>query len=452
MRNLNSKIFKVIGIFSGAEAFSILCSIVKMKLVSIWLGAVGVGLFGIFTNAIDTISIITGLGLRQSGVREIATANKTTEKLSHAAAMVRTWSMLGGLIGATVINFLSPWLSYIFFGDYSHWWQFMILSGALLFNSIIGGEQAILQGTEKFKGIARSSVTGSFIGLAVSIPLFRFVSESLSIPLSFLAYSLAIASALWLNRNPKAGKGFLPLDKIKEGSQMVKFGGYMALAAFATNLAQMIFLSWMNRTTSTYDVGLYQAGNTLVVRYTSIIFTAVGLEFFPRMTANNHSSHRMSLFTSHEIGLLLKIFTPMVIVFILCRRLIVEILYSSEFYEILPFITIAIGAIILRAISSCMAFSIIARGDGKIYLLTEGIDAIVGVTLNITMFKVLGFTGLGIAQVLWYLVYTLITGAVYRFRYGLWLSKPTLKGITLSIVISAAAIITATIFLNPQFP
>lgn len=445
---LNSKILKIIGIFSGAEAIKILCAILKTKIVAIWLGAVGVGLFGIFSNAIDTISILTGLGLRQSGVREVSKNRNTPEKLSRIAAHLRSWSLLAGVAGALILSFFSPVLSYWFFGNAAHWWQFMIVSATLLLQSLSDGEMAIMQGTDRFKYIARSSAIGSVIGLALSIPMFRWLDESASIPLSFVAYSISIAGALWFNRDRKIPIKILRPYELRESSPMVKLGGYIAVATFATNLAQMIFLSWLNRENSTEIVGYYQAGNTLVVRYSSIIFTAVGLEFYPRISACSHSPHRLTTFVSHEIGLLLKIFTPMIIAFILMRSWIVELLYTSEFEVILPFITIAIGSLILRAISSCMAFTIIARGDGRTYLWTESLDAAIGVCLNILLFKSMGFVGLGIAQVLWYAIYALMISFVYFFRYRLSLSRKVLRGIILSVIIVSAVILLTIIFFH----
>lgn len=438
---LNSKILKIIGIFSGAEAIKILCAILKTKIVAIWLGAVGVGLFGIFSNAIDTLSILTGLGLRQSGVREVSKNRNTLEKLSHISAHLRSWSLLAGLAGALILSFFSPVLSYWFFGSVAHWWQFMIIAATLLLQSLSDGEMAIMQGTDRFKYIARSSAIGSVIGLALSIPMFRWLDESVSIPLSFVAYSVAIAGALWFSRDRKIPVRLAHTYELKETSPMVKLGGFIAVATFATNFAQMIFLSWLNRENSTEIVGYYQAGNTLVVRYSSIIFTAVGLEFYPRISACSHSPHRLTTFVSHEIGLLLKIFTPMIIAFILMRRWIVELLYTSQFEVILPFITVAIGSLILRAISSCMAFTIIARGDGKTYLWTESIDASIGVTLNILLFKSMGFIGLGIAQVLWYAIYLMMISFVYFFRYRLSLTHKVTVGILLSTLIVSTFII-----------
>ena len=43
-KNIYRTIVKATGLFGGTQVFTILCSIIKTKLVAIWLGAEGVGL------------------------------------------------------------------------------------------------------------------------------------------------------------------------------------------------------------------------------------------------------------------------------------------------------------------------------------------------------------------------------------------------------------------------
>ena len=57
---------KAMGIFGGVQVIGILCSIVRSKLVAIWIGPVGVGLFGIFNQALEMLNTATNLGVRQS--------------------------------------------------------------------------------------------------------------------------------------------------------------------------------------------------------------------------------------------------------------------------------------------------------------------------------------------------------------------------------------------------
>lgn len=442
---LTAKVLKTIGLFSGAESLKIICSVVKMKLVALWLGATGVGLFGIFNTSLDTISILTGMGLRESGVRAIARNRDNPSLLKRVVASLRGWCAMSGGLGALIVCALAPWLSLFFFNNYSYWWQFMILAAALLFNSLTNGEQAILQGTDTLKSLAKAAAAGSLVGLVLSIPMFRYMGDE-SVVFSILVYSLSILFFLYIFRRKDIEYKVPDKDEIKAGKPFVKLGGYMALASFATNLAQMLFMSWLNRDASTAEVGYYQAGNVLVFRYTSLIFGAVGLEFYPRMAAQNGSIHRMSVFVSHEIGLLLKIFTPLLIGFVICRRWIVELLYSTDFEIILPFISIAIFTVVLRSVSACMAFSIIAKGDGKTYLVTESVDACIGLALNIVLYRLWGLTGLGIAQVLWYALYTLMICLVYFFRYRMKLTGGATRAIAAySSVCAAACLIAAFI-------
>ena len=135
---LSARVLKVLGIFSGVQMLTILCSIVKMKLVALWLGATGVGLFGIYQSVIDTVATCTDLGLRQSAVREVASAHGTS-RLALTVRLVRRWSLLAGLLGAVVMAALSVPLGIWFFGSVSGAWGFLWLGAAMLLNSLCGG-------------------------------------------------------------------------------------------------------------------------------------------------------------------------------------------------------------------------------------------------------------------------------------------------------------------------
>ena len=67
-------IFKAMGIFGGTQMLTIICSIVRNKLVSVWLGPSGMGLFGLYNSAIDMINVFSNMGLRTSSVRDISGA------------------------------------------------------------------------------------------------------------------------------------------------------------------------------------------------------------------------------------------------------------------------------------------------------------------------------------------------------------------------------------------
>ena len=86
-------IVKAISLFGGTQVFSILCSIVKTKLIAIWLGAGGVGIIGLYSNTIDMISALTGLGLGGSSVRSISREYQSgdADRFARVVTVVRRW-------------------------------------------------------------------------------------------------------------------------------------------------------------------------------------------------------------------------------------------------------------------------------------------------------------------------------------------------------------------------
>ena len=76
-----------------------------------------------------------------------------------------------------------------------------------------------------------------------------------------------------------------------------------------------------------------------------------------------------------------------------------------------------------RAVGWCMAYVILARGDGIVYLFTEVTSALVYYFMTVLLYNGYGLDGAGYAYIIWYAVYMCITGGVYFGRYGMRLSS-----------------------------
>ncbi|MBR6489827.1 MAG: O-antigen translocase, partial [Muribaculaceae bacterium] len=143
---ISKVILKAMGIFGGVQVLNILCSLVRNKLVALWIGPAGVGLFALFNQALEMINIATNLGVRNSSVRDISQAVEKREEglISRILIVVRRWSLWLGLGGALITMALAPALSRMSFGDYSHLWYYVALSAAVLFMALTNGEYAVL--------------------------------------------------------------------------------------------------------------------------------------------------------------------------------------------------------------------------------------------------------------------------------------------------------------------
>ena len=441
--NISRMAMKAMGIFGGVQVMGILCSIIRTKLVAMWIGPVGIGLFGLFNNALEMIATGTNLGIRSSSVRDISQAHDKSDPglISRMVTVVRKWSLWLGLAGALLTLVLAPALSQMTFGDSTHIWGFVALSVAVLLQALTNGEYAVLQGTSRLKRLASVTLWGTIVGLAVSVPLFYLLRERSILP-SILAYAAALAAFAWLLRNREYPAASLSRrETFDMGKGFVKLGIFMTLGNFAGILASYAFNAWLNVNTSTEQVGFYQAGYTLINKYTGLILTALGMEYYPRLSKVADSRLRLRAFVSQEINVAIAVMAPVVALFILLRELVVWILYTPEFNVILTFVSWGMVGTIFRTLSWCLAFTILAKGDGKTYLWTEVASAIINLVLNIVFYRWWGLTGLGVAFLVSYLLYTIIVAVVYFRLYKLRISLASTYNLLWTLTVAASVMV-----------
>ncbi len=437
--NISRMAMKAMGLFGGVQVMGIICSILRTKLVAMWIGPVGIGLFGLFNNALEMLSTGTNLGIRSSSVRDISQALERRDPgmVSRMITVVRKWSLWLGLAGALFTLAMAPALSQITFGDTAHIWGFVALSIAVLLQALTNGEYAVLQGTARLKRLASVTLWGTIVGLAVSIPLFYLLRERSILP-SIIAYATAMAAFAWIFRNREYPAATVSRrDTLDMGKGFVKLGIYMTLGNFASILASYAFNAWLNVNASTEAVGFYQAGYTLINKYTGLILTALGMEYYPRLAKVADSRLRLRAFVSQEINVAIAVMAPVVALFILLRELVVWILYTPEFNVILTFVSWGMIGTIFRTLSWCLAFTILAKGDGKTYLWTEVASAVINLALNIVFYRWWGLTGLGIAFLVSYVLYTIIVAVVYFKVYRLRISHASLYNLLWTLAVAS---------------
>lgn len=437
-------IFKAMGIFGGTQVLSIICSIVRNKLVSMWLGASGMGLFGLYNSAIDMLCVFTNMGLRTSSVRDLSQAFATGDEahIARVVKIVRRWSWLLGAVGAVLTMLLAPALSHITFGDTAHAWGYGVLSVSVLCFSVLCSEQAVLQGVKRLKALAKATVWGNAMGLALSVPMYYYMGEASVVP-SILVYAIANVVSVWVLRcrdydgkAPRLTAG----ETAHGGLDFFKFGFFITLSVFSTLLVSYIFMAYLNHRADLDTVGHYQAGYSMVNRYSALFFSAIGMEYYPRLSGVAQSNRRIDVFVTQQSAITLWILLPVILLFIVCRKLVVDVLYTSDFYAMIPFVTWCMVGLVFKGVSWCIAFVILAKGASKVYLVTELSSSVLCLVYNITFFELWGLEGLGVSYAVWYLSYLVIVAVVYVREFGIALRRAMLWHTAYATVMTLAAL------------
>ena len=429
------RVFKALRIFGSVQAVGILCSVVRAKCIALWLGPAGVGIFGLYNSALEVLNQLVQLNLRQSGVREISCASGA--RSSFLSAVVRRLGCLLGVVGALLTLLLSTFLSRLTFGDDTHTLPFMLLSVVVFCNALIAGEQAVLQANSLFRRLARASLWGSVVATAIAVCLIRFWGFDAIVP-SIITFGVVTAIAYRVGRSSVPRVSMTRREFTSASLPLLKLGVYMTAAVFTTMLAQYAFLAWLRSEGGEDAAGIYQSGYTIVTQYVGLVFTALAVEFFPRVSAVISSRMRTSLFVRHELSMLLWGLLGAIVLFVSLVPFIIRLLYDSTFLPVSDYVTIASVGTVFKAFSFVLAIVIIARGDGRIYLLTETVSSVLYFLLSIVGYRCGALQGLGVAYIVWYALYALSVFLVYRFRYRLTgLRRPSV--LALGVIIAVAA-------------
>lgn len=437
---LSGRVLKVMSIFSGVQIVQILCSIVRTKLVALWIGPVGVGLFAIYNSTLDVLSQLGIVGLDQSATREIAATRNTPGRLPALIHTVRRWAIWLAIAAAVATAACSPLLSRITFGDTSHTLSFVLLAIALFFKILYGGETPILQGLERFRQLASATMWGAVSGVALSIPLFYFLKVDSIIPaiIIFCAAS-TVAVFCYRRRSDTSDRPSASARTIlRSGLPMLRLGLYLAAASTIAMGINFIFTAYMNRVAGTVETGFYQTGYTITGKYVSLIFSAIAIEYYPRLVSVIKMPHRTEMFVSHEIMLAMYVIAPVALMMITFDSLVIRILYSDSFMAASPLVTWGMVGTLFRIVTWCLSFVILAKGDGKLYIITEGCSALLSLGLNIAGYEIDGLRGLGISYTVWYFTAAIGLMLIYRYHYHL---KPARGIVAMTLTAAGVAIV-----------
>ncbi|UPT69753.1 MAG: hypothetical protein M0D53_11385 [Flavobacterium sp. JAD_PAG50586_2] len=168
------QIIKSTSVFGSVQIFNILISLIRSKIIALFIGPDGIGLIGLFNSSLNFVGSFTNAGIETSGVKAISAAENNPELLSREVSILKRLIWISGILGTIAVAVLSPLLSKISFGNYHYTLAFVLISLSLLFKQLTNGNLIVLQGLRKIKYLAKANLFGNLLGLLISLPLYYF--------------------------------------------------------------------------------------------------------------------------------------------------------------------------------------------------------------------------------------------------------------------------------------
>lgn len=436
-RNSYRNILKNTSFFGGVQIFNIIITLIRGKFVAIILGPEGMGISALFNSASNTIQRLSSLGLPQAIVKDVADGNRNKEEKESVIRTSLGLSNVTAMIGLILcVAFCIP-LSRITFGDASYWWQFMIL-GAGVFFAIAGtGKLSVLQGLHEVKRISKASLVGGLTGLGIGIPLYYIFGYKGIVPAIvaiFLAlyvfYSISLKKSYSFEPTSSGWKSYWPVARMLLILGLVLMSGELisTLVGYLINLFVRIV-------GSIDDVGLYQAANSVTNQFAGVIFAVMAMEYFPRLSQIASDNVKVRETVNRQSEIVAWLMTPAMGILILSTPLLIRVLLSQEFHNIIPLMRWMGLGMLIRAFSFPMAYITYAKGNKKVFFIMEGIVAnLVTLVLSCIFYYWFGIIGLGYAIVadnaFCFILYYIVNRSLYDYNF----SSAALKGFTLGCV------------------
>lgn len=440
-KTLTSRVVKAISMLGSTQMASMFCSVVRMKALAVWVGPVGVALMGVFGQTLEFMGTLTQLDIRVSAVRDVA--SRPASQRGEIIGIVRRVGRTMGILGLVLVLLFAPLFSQFFFGSHEYAMSFRILSAALFFQALQGSELIVLQAEGRYRAIASSSLWGAIVGLGVALLLFRTMGlNGVAIVLVSYAIFMWLFTASHTRGFCSEASGLTLKECFSRSRRFIEMGLYLVISGLVASGVSIGFMAIIERAAGTTVVGYFQAGNTMLIRYVGVFFTAITMEFYPRLSASTPRHNHASLIMTHQARTCMLLFFPCAVLAVVLTPWLIRLLYDAEYMPVAPYFILGMIGMMMRPASMILSYSFIAFNKVKPYLFTEVTSAQIGLGLNIAGFLIGGFPGLGLATVAWYLLDLLIIYVTCRLTdtpcFG---SRTLLMALMLSTALSVASII-----------
>lgn len=443
-------ILKGTSIFGGVQIFMILINLIRGKFVAMFLGPEGMGISSLFASSSNTIVKASSLGLNLAIVKEVARHSDNPHSITNLYSAITVLLRSTAILGAIICICLSKYLSELSFNSSEYAWQYVLLGIAVFFTISGNGKLSLLQGLQEKKKLARASIIGALTGLFTGVPLYVFWGNKGIVPamtiLSFttyLCYSLSTRRLTSLN-------GTRGNDKWIIIRKLISLGIILVAGDLIGTLCTYIINIFIRMHGDLDTVGLYQAANSITNQYAGVVFSALALDYLPRLSKIVGNNKEMCQVINRQSEIVALLIVPIAILVITTAPLVINILLTDSFNTILPLLRWMALGIALRGLQFPLGYVTFANDNKKIFFMLEGIFTNVMYLLtSILFFYYFGLLGLGYAivaeSIISLIVYAAVNNHLYSYKFSRRVTFEFIFGILMSSLCLAVSFLDSAI-------
>jgi len=362
-------------IVGGGSVVTVLCGVARSKVISMTLGAAGVGIQGLLQSVMKTTTGIAGIGLQGSGVREVARlrGSNRVDELGHTLRAIRAASIwLGAIAAVLLVLFQRPIAGLLSLDTATSAWLIGLIAVGVLAQVVFGAYDAFLRGFRRVASLVKVSVAATVLATGTGTGLILIIGTQGIGWALLLQPMLMLAFAALVGRDYSAH--FVARDRVRERDalrRVVRLGVAFAAIGLMTTGSQLVARVLVANAATIDEVGYFQAAWAVSVLYLGFVLGAMSQDYYPRLAELAGNGDAISSAVNDQAKVSFLLAGPAMLGLLTLSEPIVALLYSPEFAPSVELLRWQLLGDVLKVGSWTLGYLVLAQGRPRIYFFTE---------------------------------------------------------------------------------
>jgi antigen flippase len=361
-------------IVGGGSLVTVLCGVVRGKVISLTVGPSGVGLQGLLQSTLRTVSSIAGMSLSTSGVREVARLRGENNpiELSHTLRAVGRAALVLGALAALVLAVLHRPLARALLDDPTLGWMLAIVGLGVAAQVLYSVYDAFLRGFRRVGPLTKAAMLANVLATAVG-SMFVLWLHTDGIVFALVSQPLFVLGVVAVVGRDFS-KHLVPVDRGRVDAavgRVLRMGVVLTITGFITTGVQLAARVLVERSASLDDAGYFQAAWAVSVLYLGFVLGALGLDYYPRLAALGGNRVELGRMVNEQAKMSLLLAGPAILGMLALSGPIIAILYTSKFHATVTLLRWQLIGDVLKVGCWTLSYLVLAQGSPRAYFFTE---------------------------------------------------------------------------------
>jgi PST family polysaccharide transporter len=272
---------------------------------------------------------------------------------------------------------------------------------------------SVVNGFQEYKNVIYIQIISSAIALIFSVFFIYYYSTiGALVSLIFAPIFVFFVSLFYLKKHIRfrdvLSIEFFDFKVVKNLSE------YVLMALVSGVIGSFVLLEIRTdivAITGLQQAGIYEGLQRISSYYLLFVSSIMAIYFYPKLAEMNSNSKEIVL---HYLKTIIPLFTIGLVIIYFLRKLIIQVLFSSEFESMESLFLWQLIGDVLKAVSLIFGTILIAKKQTKVFIITEIISLFILYFSSNWMLHTVGISGIVMAHTFTYFMYLLVLVIYFR--------------------------------------